>query len=104
MVFAVPMDEKSKEAEISAVLGRSAYFALYDTENGSLEFIDNPGASEPRGAGVAAANVLAAAGVEKVVTNHVGPNAQSALEAAGIEIVSNVGGTLASVIDTHGKK
>lgn len=103
MKIAVPMDEKKEEAEISAVLGRAAYFALYDSETGELTFIDNPARKEPRGAGVAAARALQDAGVEKVVTSHVGPNAQSALKAGDIEVILEENGTLSSVIEKYSK-
>lgn len=95
------MNEKDKTAQIAPVLGRAKYFAVYNLETKQLDFVDNPGVTESRGAGNVAARVIAELGVEKVITAHIGPNAQGALEAAEIEIVEEKDITLSEVIEKY---
>ena len=55
------------DTEIHDNFGRANYFALFDTEKNSIEFVENTAASQSSGAGVAAAkaySALSAAGIE----------------------------------------
>ena len=86
----VPVDEKSRDAKVYPEFGRAPYFAVI--ENGEVSFYENPGASAKGGAGVKAAQFAVDLNVDRVVVKkNPGPNATSALEAAGVEIeVKNV--------------
>ena len=94
------MDSKQESGLVSNIFGRAKYFALYDTESKELTFMDNPGASQPRGAGVAAVQAVADKGAKKVIAGHVGPNAAQALESNGIEFSPVGDKTLKQVTDT----
>jgi predicted Fe-Mo cluster-binding NifX family protein len=67
--------------------GRAAGYIVIDLKTGHSTFIDN-GASQSlaHGAGIQAAETLADAGVQAVITGSVGPKAYAALSAAGIKI------------------
>ena len=71
--------------------GRAAGFVLVDQAGEPSGYIDN-GASQvmAQGAGIQAAQNLANAGVELVISGFVGPKAFQALSAAGIQIIQNV--------------
>lgn len=73
--------------------GRAAGFVLVDQAGEPSGYIDN-GASQvmAQGAGIQAAQNLANAGVELVISGFVGPKAFQALSAAGIQIIQNVEG------------
>ncbi|MBN2100393.1 DUF134 domain-containing protein [Candidatus Dojkabacteria bacterium] len=86
MKVMIPMDSTNKSAKISSVFGRSKYFALYDKESGELSFVENPGSSQARGAGMTAGQFAIDNNVSKVVSGNIGPNAESVLRQGGIEI------------------
>lgn len=73
------------DTEIHDNFGRADYFALFDTEKNSIEFVENTASSQSSGAGVAAAQLCADKGTDAVAAYHFGPKAYSALSAAGIE-------------------
>jgi predicted Fe-Mo cluster-binding NifX family protein len=103
MKYAIPMDERNGGTKISPVLGRAKYFAIYNTESKEIEYVNNPGATQPRGAGSVAARTIIELQTDKVITAHVGPNAQGALEIAEIEIVEENDITLDEVIEKYSK-
>jgi predicted DNA-binding protein (UPF0251 family)/predicted Fe-Mo cluster-binding NifX family protein len=86
MKILFPMDSKNKSDGLSDVFGRSKYFATYNTDEEKLEFKDNPGVSQARGAGVTAGQFAIDNGVNKVVLKQIGPNAENVLKQGGIEV------------------
>lgn len=83
----IPMDSKDKSDRISEVFGRSKYFAVYDTETKKLEFVDNSGSSQARGAGIAAGQYVIDNNISRVVLTNIGPNAENVLKQGDVEIV-----------------
>lgn len=67
--------------------GRAAGFLIVDPDTMETEYVDN-GSSQVmnQGAGIQAAQIVAAAGAGAVLTGYVGPKAFTALEAAGIKV------------------
>ena len=51
-----------------------------------IEFVDNPGNSQSRGAGMSAAQFVVDQGVANVISGNIGPNAKNVLINAGIKI------------------
>ena len=66
MKVLVPVLSKDKNAEVSAELGRTPYFAVI--EGGNVEFYENPGASASGGAGVKASQFVINLGVVATAT------------------------------------
>ena len=67
--------------------GRAPYLLVYDTNADSWSTFDNTENREAQsGAGIGAATKLAASGAIVLVTGHVGPKAEQALQAAGISV------------------
>ncbi len=64
--------------------GRSDFFILMDTETGKWEGFENPAVSARGGAGPQAVQFITDKGAEAIISGRYGPNAFSALEAAGI--------------------
>jgi predicted Fe-Mo cluster-binding NifX family protein len=71
---------------MSPRFGRCPYFLIIDTETQKVEALENVGVRAAHGAGVSAAQIVADAGCQVVITGNVGPNAFYALNAAGIKI------------------
>ncbi len=79
-------------AQVDPRFGRAQYFVFVDTDTMSCESIPNPNVSAMGGAGIQSAQLVAEKGAEVVITGHIGPNAASALSAAGIKVVTGVQG------------
>lgn len=73
--------------------GRAGGFAVVDLETMNVEYLDN-GSSQAmaQGAGIQAAETVANAGAQVLLTGYVGPKAHAALTAAGIRIGQDVDG------------
>ena len=67
--------------------GRAAGFLIVNPDTMETDYVDN-GSSQvmARGAGIQAAETVAATGAKVVLTGYVGPKAFMALQAAGIEV------------------
>ncbi len=87
------------EAQFSPRFGRCAYFISIDTENREWEAFPNPAAGTQGGAGPQAVQFIADKGVEAVVSGRFGPNAYSALDAAGIRAFIASQGTVDEVLE-----
>lgn len=98
MKVAVTAQGKDLSSEVDPHFGRAPYFIVYDLETGAWEAVQNPAATEARGAGIAAASFLAQKGVDLVITGHCGPKAFSVLKAAGIKVAEFRGGTVEEAI------
>ncbi len=73
--------------------GRAGGFVIVDPQTMETSYLDN-GVSQTRsqGAGIQAAELMAQAGVEVVLTGYVGPKAFQALQAVGVQIGQDLGG------------
>lgn len=86
MKVAISIDSRGEDATVSEVFGRCKFFALYDTSSKDLSFIDNPGFSQQRGAGIAAAQTLIQNKVIQVYCGNIGPNAEIAVSGGNISV------------------
>ncbi|MEW6041031.1 MAG: NifB/NifX family molybdenum-iron cluster-binding protein [Elusimicrobiota bacterium] len=94
MKIAVSATGGSMSALVSEQFGRCAYFLIVDSETMKFEPISNPAAGMMGGAGPEAARQIANRAADVVLTGSVGPNAESALKAAGIKIVTGLAGNI----------
>lgn len=91
------------DALIDPRFGRCRYFILVNPESGEFDVVDNDAASQAHGAGIRAAQTVASAGAEVVITGSVGPNAYPALHNAGIRILTATSGTVRNVVELYRK-
>ncbi|MDI6850316.1 MAG: NifB/NifX family molybdenum-iron cluster-binding protein [bacterium] len=99
MKIAITSTGKNPDSLVDPRFGRCAYFAIVDSDTMEFKFVMNPALSRPGGAGINAAQFLIDEGVEVVVSGNVGPNAEQALRAGGVKIVTGVSGTLREVLE-----
>jgi len=66
--------------------GRSSYFAVFNRDDESIEFVKNPGSAASHGAGVEAVQKLVDRDIEVLITGRVGPKAFRGLREADIDI------------------
>ncbi len=89
------------EADIDPRFGRCANFVIVNTDDMSCEAIANGNVSAGGGAGIQSAQLVAEKGAEVVLTGNCGPNAFRTLEAAGVEVVTGVAGTVEDAVKAY---
>ena len=89
--IAVSSEGPDMDARVDPRFGRAAGFMIIDPDTMAFEYVDN-GSSQvmAQGAGIQAAEIVAATGARILLTGFVGPKAFQALNAAGITIGQNV--------------
>jgi predicted DNA-binding protein (UPF0251 family)/predicted Fe-Mo cluster-binding NifX family protein len=89
------------EAEIDLRFGRCRYFVIVNPETMAFEILENFGAADGGGAGIATAKNLAGKNLEAIITGNCGPNAYNALTAAGIKVITDVSGTVKNAVEDY---
>ena len=79
--------------------GRAEYFILIDSKTREAQAFANPAAGARGGAGPQAVQFVASQQPKAVISGRFGPNAFSALEAAGIKAYIASSGTVSEVLD-----
>ena len=79
--------------------GRAEYFILIDSETREAQAFANPAVNARGGAGPQAVQFIASHKPDAIISGRFGPNAFSALEAAGIKAYLANGGTVSEVLE-----
>lgn len=101
MKIAISSTGQDLDASVDPRFGRCGYFVFVDPETLEFEVEPNGGASASGGAGIAAAQQIAARKAEAVLTGNCGPNAFNVLAAAGINVLSGASGTIREAIQQY---
>jgi predicted Fe-Mo cluster-binding NifX family protein len=101
MKIAISATGPDLNAEVDPRFGRCQYFIIVDPETMQFEAIANESAMVSGGAGISAAQMIAAKGVELVLTGNCGPNAYQVLSPAGIKVITGVSGKIKDVIKDY---
>jgi predicted Fe-Mo cluster-binding NifX family protein len=101
MRIATSATGKTLDVMVDPRFGRCQYFIFVDPETLQFEAVENPGVMAGGGAGIAAAQAIAAKGVESVLTGNCGPNAYQVLSAAGIKVITDVAGKVRDVVENY---
>lgn len=101
MKIAVTSTGDGLASDVDGRFGRCNYFVIVDTETMELESIDNQAQQAIGGAGVEAAQTISSSGAEAVITGNVGPNAYSALSAAGVDIYTGATGSVRDAVTDY---
>jgi len=90
-IIAVTSDGPALTDMVGPRFGRAAGFVVVNLATGDTNFIDNGNSQVmAQGAGIQAAENVAKAGVQAVLSGSVGPKAFQALSAAGVTVIQNV--------------
>jgi len=95
--IAVTAVAPSLDAAVDPQFGRCPYLLLVDAEGETFEALKNTNAAGGN-AGVQAAEMIAAKGVQVLLTGKCGPSASEALAAEGIQVVPGCSGTVRAVV------
>ena len=101
MKIAISSTGADPDAQIDLRFGRCKYFVLVEDKAENFELLDNEAAALSGGAGLQAAQMVADAGVEAVITGNIGPNAISVLKTAGIKAYHCGPGTVRKALQKY---
>ncbi len=91
------------DAAIDPRFGRCKYFVIVETDTQAFEAIQNPNVEAMGGAGIQSGQLIANKQVKAVLTGNVGPNAFQTLQAAGIDVITGVSGSIKDSIEKYNK-
>jgi len=100
MKIAITAMGNTLESDVDPRFGRAKFFAIYETDDGSVEFVDNEQSlNTPSGAGIQAGSNVVKSGAKVLITGNCGPKAFRTLDAAGIKVVIGAKGTVGEVAE-----
>lgn len=87
MKIAVSSLGRDMESAMDSRFGRSKQFLVFDPDRGTFDLLDNQvNLNAAQGAGIQAAQLVANAGCDALITGHCGPKAFKLLAAAGVKV------------------
>jgi len=98
MKIAVSASSPDLSGPVDPRFGRCPYFLFVDPESMEFEAIENPNISSASGVGIQSAQLVAEKGAKAVLTGSCGPNAFQTLQAAGVEVIIGVSGTVQEAV------
>ncbi|SHE73982.1 NifB/NifX family molybdenum-iron cluster-binding protein [Desulforamulus putei] len=101
MRIAISASGETLEDSLNPRLGRCEYFVLYNDDTGETLAIENTGRFSVGAAGIATVGLLNDHGVDVLITGNVGPNAFTALQAAGIQVYTGASGKVRDVLQDY---
>jgi predicted Fe-Mo cluster-binding NifX family protein len=87
MLILVSAQQADLDSLVDDRFGRAEWYIKFDSESKQWQALENPGVNNSKGAGVAAAQFVVDQSVDLVISGDFGPNAASALKAAGVKMV-----------------
>ncbi len=103
MKLVITATKDNLDAPIDPRFGRCQYFIVVDPDTLEYNVKENDQKNATGGAGVQAAQIVAQAQADAVITGSVGPNAFQTLQAAQIKIFTGASGTVKDAIDEFKK-
>ncbi|HNT94481.1 MAG: dinitrogenase iron-molybdenum cofactor biosynthesis protein [Bacteroidales bacterium] len=101
MKVAITSTGNTLDSKVDQRFGRCAWFVIYDTETGGIEFLPNPNRDAEEGAGPASVQLVASREVQKIISGEFGVKIKSLLDSLKIQMVmyKEPEKTIQSVID-----
>jgi len=101
MKVAVSSTGKTIDSVIDPRFGRCGWFLVVETEDMTSEAFSNESVALGGGAGIQSAQFIVSKGAAAVITGHCGPNAASALSAAGVKVILDQAGTVRDAVERY---
>jgi len=103
MKICITAQGNTLEAQVDPRFGRCQCFIIVETDTLEFEAIENPNIATMGGAGVQSGQLVAGKQTKAVLTGNVGPNAFQTLQAAGVEIITGISGSVRDAIAKYKK-
>lgn len=87
MKIAMASKGNTLDSAIDSSFGRCAWFIIYDTENGAMEFIPNPNKDMKEHAGQAAVELITSRNVSKIISGEFGNKIKPLLDSLNIQMI-----------------
>jgi len=92
---------KTLDSALDPRFGRCSWFLIVETEDMSFKAFSNESFALGGGAGIQSAQFIASKEATAVLTGNCGPNAMSALSAAGVKVIIGQTGTVREAVDRY---
>ena len=101
MKICITAEGDNLESKVDPRFGRCQYFIFYNIDTSQFEAVQNQNVSGMGGVGVQSGQLIAEKQAEVVLTGTVGPNASKTLQAAGIDVIVDVSGSIKEAIEKY---
>ena len=101
MKICITSQGDSLDEQVDPRFGRCPYFVIIETDTSEFEAIQNPNVNGMGGVGVQSGQLMSEKQVKAVLTGNVGPNAFRTLQAADIDIITGVSGSLKDAAEKY---
>ena len=101
MKVAVTSTGATIDDQVESRFGRCPYIVVVDTDDMSAQSVENKNAQLGGGAGIRSAELVSETAARVVLTGKCGPNASQALEAAGIQVILDVYGSVRTAVEEY---
>ena len=101
MKICVTAEGNNLDSRVDPRFGRCRYFIIVEPKSGEFEAIQNPHTDSMGGAGVQSGQFVAQKEVKAVLTGNVGPNAFQTLQAASVEVITGVSGSVKQAVEKY---
>jgi len=98
MKIAVSATGPSLDVQVEPRFGRCQYFIIINPDTMEFEVVNNSGAMAGGGVGISTAQMIVGKGVDAILTGHCGPNAFQVLTTAGVNVTTDVSGTVQDAV------
>jgi len=101
MKICVTSQGDNLDSQVDPRFGRCQYFIIVDTDTLEFKAVKNQNINGMGGVGVQSGQLMAEENVKAVLTGNVGPNAFRTLQAAEIDVINGVSGTIKDAIEKY---